>query len=59
MENLKFIKTSNAPFYTSDLIEELKDREIYYELGDTGVYVRNEDLGEVEDIIAELEWYYV
>ena len=55
MDNLKFIKTSNSSVCTADFVEELKANGIYFEYGETGVYVKEEDFDEAENILLEME----
>ena len=52
---MKFIKTINASFHTADFVEELKDNEISFEYGDTGIYVSDEDYDAAMDIYYEME----
>lgn len=50
-----FIKTSNSPVCTADFAEELENNGIWYEFGDNGVYVYEEELAEAEEILMEME----
>ena len=51
----KFIKTINSTVDTVDFVEELENNGIWYEYGDNGVYVKEEDFGEAENILMEME----
>ena len=52
----KFIKTANSPVNTADFVEELKENEIWFEYGETGIYVKEEDFDEAENVLMEMEW---
>ena len=52
---LAFIKTVNSPVDTADFVEELENNNIWYEFGDNGVYVNEDELDEAEEILMEME----
>ena len=51
----KFIKTTNSNVDTADFVEELENNDIWYQYGDNGVYVKEEDFNEAESILMEME----
>ena len=51
----KFIKTTNSNVDTADFVEELENNDIWYQYGDNGVYVKEEDFDEAENILMEME----
>ena len=51
----KFIKTINSTVDTADFVEELESNDIWYKYGDNGVYVKEEDFDEAENILMEME----
>ena len=52
---LVFIKTHNSNVDTSDFVEELEANDIWYKYGDTGIYVKEKDLNEAEEILYRKE----
>ena len=53
-----FIKTHNSPITSMELKEELEIHDIHSEYGDTGLWVKPEDLDYAESVLSELESGY-